>query len=400
MAYEFKLPDIGEGIVEGEVVRWLIQTGQEIDEDQPMVEVMTDKATVEIPSPVKGTVVECRGNEGALVEVGATLVVIETGEKKNVPSQDSSNRKVSSRRSNKVSIARRHGSQSQILATPAIRRRAQQMKIDLAQITGTGPGGRITEQDLANFQTQIAAGKAPVNMYGSVERVAYHGVRRSIGDHMVQATSSIPHFTYVEEVDVTNLVRMRQRAQGEKEFQGIRLTYLPYILKALVFELIRYPYLNACLDLESGEIELRKYYNIGVATQSKEGLVVPVIRSVDQKSLLELAQEIAHVSHLARQGELKLEHLQGGTFTVTSLGALGGIGATPIINHPEVAILGVHKIAPRAVVRSGQIVIREIMHLSLSQDHRIVDGSVGAHFLHQVIAHLEEPETWVKDADL
>ncbi len=386
MPYQFRLPDIGEGIVEGEVVRWLVRIGDEIEEDQPMVEVMTDKATVEIPSPVKGRVVEQGGNEGDVVQVGSVLVVIETGKEE---AQSQPAHTAAHTPAHRPPIRRRRKT-ARILATPAIRRLATQMKIDLEGVKGTGPGGRITREDLTRAQAPAPVSPAAA---GPTERIPYRGIRRRIGDHMLQASNQAPHFTYVEEVDVTELVRMRQRAQGSGEFQGVRLTYLPYILKALGHELKRHPDLNARLDLDAGEIELRKYYNIGVATQTEEGLMVPVIRNVDRKSLPDLAREIAQVSQLAREGNLKLEHLQGSTFTVTSLGALGGIVATPIVNYPEVAILGVHKIAPRPVVRSGRIVIREIMHLSLSQDHRVVDGAVGARFLQDVIARLESPGT-------
>ncbi|MDE2926963.1 MAG: dihydrolipoamide acetyltransferase family protein [Acidobacteriota bacterium] len=389
MPYQFRLPDIGEGIVEGEVVRWLVRIGDEIEEDQPMVEVMTDKATVEIPSPVKGRVVEQGGNEGDVVQVGSVLVVIETG-KEEAESQPVHTKSHTPTRRPPI---RRRRKTARILATPAIRRLAKQMKIDLEGVKGTGPGGRITREDLTRAQAPAPVSPAVPTAAGPTERIPYRGIRRRIGDHMLQASNHAPHFTYVEEVDVTELVRMRQRAQGSEEFQGVRLTFLPYILKALAHELKRHPDLNARLDLDAGEIELRKYYNIGVATQTEEGLMVPVIRNVDRKSLPELAREISRISQLAREGNLKLEHLQGSTFTVTSLGALGGIVATPIVNYPEVAILGVHKIAPRPVVRSGRIVIREIMHLSLSQDHRVVDGAVGARFLQDVIARLESPET-------
>lgn len=389
MPYRFRLPDIGEGIVEGEVVRWLVPVGDEVEEDQPMVEVMTDKATVEIPSPVKGRVVEHGGNEGDTVQVGSVLVVIDTGKDEAEAKPVRTAPHAPARRP----PIRRRRTTVRVLATPAIRRLAKQMKIDLEKVKGTGPGGRITKNDLNRAQTPAPVSPAAPAAAGPTERIPYRGIRRRIGDHMLQASNQAPHFTYVEEVDVTELVRMRQRAQGSAEYQGVRLTYLPYILKALAHELKRHPDLNARLDLDAGEIELRKYYNIGVATQTEEGLMVPVIKNVDQKSLLELAREISRVSRLAREGNLKQEHLQGSTFTVTSLGALGGIVATPIVNYPEVAILGVHKIAPRPVVRSGRIVIREIMHLSLSQDHRVVDGAVGARFLQDVIARLESPET-------
>ena len=292
MPYRFRLPDIGEGIVEGEVVRWLVPVGDEVEEDQPMVEVMTDKATVEIPSPVKGRVVQHGGNEGDTVQVGSVLVVIDTGkdEAESTPVHTAPHTPA-----HRPPIRRRRTT-ARVLATPAIRRLAKQMKIDLEGVKGTGPGGRITKQDLTRARTPAPVSPAVPAAAGPTERIPYRGIRRRIGDHMLQASNHAPHFTYVEEVDVTELVRMRQRAQGSEEFQGVRLTYLPYVLKALGHELKRHPDLNARLDLDAGEIELRKYYNIGVATQTKAGLMVPVIRNVDRKSLPQLAREISRVS--------------------------------------------------------------------------------------------------------
>ena len=391
MAFEFKLPDIGEGIVEGEIVRWLVKAGEKLDEDQPMVEVMTDKATVEISSPVAGTVSRCFGEAGDIVKVGDTLVVIDTGgeespaEEAPVSPDDSAPVPVQSVPAEPV--PQRSG--GPVLATPAIRRLAREMEVDLSQVTGTGPGGRVSREDLERFQ------KKPVTETGGEETLPYRGIRRRIGERMVQSVITAPHFTYVEEIDVTELVQLREQQRKSPEFEGVRLTYLPFIMKALVLGFKEYPLLNSTLNQEADVIEFKQDYNIGIATQTPDGLLVPVVKNAEGRSIQELAAEIARLSEAAQKAQIQLEDLQGGTFTITSLGALGGIMATPIINFPEVAILGVHKIVQRPVVRSGEIVIREMMNLSLSQDHRVVDGAIGAQFIQLIKSHLESPESLV-----
>ena len=391
MAFEFKLPDIGEGIVEGEIVRWLVKAGEKLDEDQPMVEVMTDKATVEISSPVAGTVSRCFGEAGDIVKVGDTLVVIDTGgeespaEEAPVSPDDSAPVPVQSVPAEPV--PQRSG--GPVLATPAIRRLAREMEVDLSQVTGTGPGGRVSREDLERFQ------KKPVTETGGEETLPYRGIRRRIGERMVQSVITAPHFTYVEEIDVTELVQLREQQRKSPEFEGVRLTYLPFIMKALVLGFKEYPLLNSTLNQEADVIEFKQDYNIGIATQTPDGLLVPVVKNAEGRSIQELAAEIARLSEAAQKAQIQLEDLQGGTFTITSLGALGGIMATPIINFPEVAILGVHKIVQRPVVRSGEIVIREMMNLSLSQDHRVVDGAIGARFIQLIKSHLESPKSLV-----
>ena len=391
MAFEFKLPDIGEGIVEGEIVRWLVKAGEKLDEDQPMVEVMTDKATVEISSPVAGTVSRCFGEAGDIVKVGDTLVVIDTGgeespaEEAPVSPDDSAPVPVQSVPAEPV--PQRSG--GPVLATPAIRRLAREMEVDLSQVTGTGPGGRVSREDLERFQ------KKPVTETGGEETLPYRGIRRRIGERMVQSVITAPHFTYFEEIDVTELVQLREQQRKSPEFEGVRLTYLPFIMKALVLGFKEYPLLNSTLNQEADVIEFKQDYNIGIATQTPDGLLVPVVKNAEGRSIQELAAEIARLSEAAQKAQIQLEDLQGGTFTITSLGALGGIMATPIINFPEVAILGVHKIVQRPVVRSGEIVIREMMNLSLSQDHRVVDGAIGARFIQLIKSHLESPKSLV-----
>ncbi len=394
MAYEFRLPDIGEGVVEGEIVRWLVQAGDTVSEDQPMVEIMTDKATVEIPSPVKGKVLETRGGEGETVSVGSTLVVVEAEGQipvDHAPERrgDTPARPSEAEEPQKVPRAK---AAAEVLATPAVRRLARSRNIDLQQVSGTGPGGRITQEDLdrhASGGAQPSPAQKETVSPEEFETIPYRGLRRRIGDRLTLSHRSAVHYTYIEEVDATQLVELRNRYLETDESR--RLTYLPFILKAVVSGLKQYPLLNATLDEGKGEIKLFKNYDIGIATATPEGLIVPVVRNVDGKPLLPLADEILTLTESARNGRISLDNLKGSTFTVTSLGPLGGIAATPVINYPEVAILGIHKIAKRPVVRDGEIVIRETMNLSLSLDHRVVDGLVAAQFLHHVIRLLETP---------
>lgn len=381
MLYEFKFPDIGEGVVEGEIVRWLVKEGEGVQNDQPLVEIMTDKATVEIPSPRSGKIVGRFGEEGEVVAVGSTLVVIETEtaepavEKKEPPAEILASTRPTSRAQKAPSLA--------VLATPAIRKLAQELGVDLEETQGTGPGGRITKEDVERATAPASPSR--------VETIPYRGLRKKIGEHMVASKTRAPHYTYVEEADFTELVRVRQQMLASSPGQEVRITYLPFIMKAVVEGLQKHPLLNSTLDEEKGVIQVKKYYNLGIATATPEGLIVPVVRDTDQKSVAELAREVAELSAAAHDGKIKLEDLRDGTFTITSLGPLGGILATPIINYPEVAILSVHKISPRPVVRAGEIVVRDMVYLSLSLDHRVVDGVIGAEFLRDVIAILESP---------
>jgi len=394
MAYEFKLPDIGEGVVEGEIVRWLVSTGDAVEEDQPMVEVMTDKATVEIPSPVKGTVTKTVGGEGDIIAVGATLVVIDVGD---LGSAEIPGQKQAKEADGPADESGKGGTPTKktaagggALATPAVRNVARKRGIDLSLVTGSGPGGRITKDDLDQFvkTDAVAAAVGQAEPEASIERIPYRGLRRKIGAHLSLSKRSAVHYTYVEEVDVSSLVELRDslRVRGYDH-----LNYLPFVLKAVVAGLKKFPIVNSTLDDEKEEILLKKVYHLGIATATEQGLVVPVIRDVDKKSLLELSSDIERLIAAARDGKSKLEDLKGSTFTVTSLGRMGGLVATPVINYPEVAILGVHRIEKRPVVREGAIVIRDMMNLSLSADHRVVDGYVAAEFIHCMMRFLESP---------
>ncbi len=384
MLFQFKLPDIGEGVVEGEIVKWLVGDGDSVREDQPLVEVMTDKATVEIPSPVAGKVAKRHGQEGGTISVGAVLVEIETGN--GAPQQQAR----SVEREMAVPL-RRAQHATDVLATPAVRRLARERGVDLNKVKGSGSAGRITMEDLSQYQPETETAGAAVQPAMGLEpeeTVPYRGLRRKIGERMVASKTTAPHYTYVEEVDVSELSRVRNIYN---EMSGGRLTYLPFIIKAVVEGLRKYPLLNSSLDDENGVIRVKHYYNIGIATATEDGLIVPVIKDADQKSVLDLGKEIARLGEAAKAGKIKVEELKGGTFTITSLGSLGGLMATPIINYPEVAILGLHKISPRPVVKDNQVVVREIMNLSISLDHRVVDGVVAAQFIAHVRMYLENP---------
>jgi pyruvate dehydrogenase E2 component (dihydrolipoamide acetyltransferase) len=389
MPYEFKLPDIGEGVVEGEIVQWLIQAGEIIEEDQLMVEIMTDKATVEIPSPVAGTVLRIIGVEGEAVAVGTTLVVIEGA---NQAPPEAAPKSSSKNTGKSLAIDPVPPGKERSMATPAVRQLARKIGIDLATLHGSGAEGRITRKDVERAAASTAPEEGVLNLEKDADsdRIPYRGLRKKIGDHMVASKRFAPHYTYVDEVDVTKLSALRDSLNSTSS--ETRLSFLPFLVKACVLALKKYPLLNAMLDEENQIIQLKNHYNIGVATATDKGLLVPVLKSAERKTLSELGREIEDLSAKVKSGKAQLADLKGGTFTITSLGALGGIFATPIINYPEVAILGVHKIQPRPIVCRGEIVVREVMNLSLSLDHRVVDGVVGAQFLNEMIRTIEEPD--------
>jgi pyruvate dehydrogenase E2 component (dihydrolipoamide acetyltransferase) len=408
--FEFRLPDIGEGVVEGEVVKWHVKPGDTVAEDQPMVEVMTDKATVEIPSPKAGVVKEIRAAEGSTCPVGAVMVVIEEagGASKAAPKDVEpptaptarEERQFETKTPANVISMRPEASGGKVLATPATRKLARDLGVDLSTVNATGPNGRVTLDDVraaqnggGSAQAATARAYAPLATHAeaSDERIPFRGVRKKIAENMHRSRQTAAHFTYVEEADMTELAALRKRAKSRAEERGIKLSFLPFIIKAVCAGLKKFPIVNATLDESKQEIVLRKRYHIGVAAASDAGLLVVVVRDADQKSLFQIAQELDELSEKAKHGKASREEMTGSTFTISSLGALGGVLATPIINFPEVAILGVHKIKPTPAVRDGQIVVRDIMNLSISLDHRIVDGYEGAKFLQHVIGLLQDP---------
>jgi pyruvate dehydrogenase E2 component (dihydrolipoamide acetyltransferase) len=369
MAYEFKLPDLGEGLTEGEIARWLVTEGQELAEDDPLVEIQTDKTTVEIPSPAAGTVTKILVGEGEVVPVGTVLVVI------GGDATESAAPSAPAARRESVPVTQSpSGAQGRVQATPIVRRIAEELGVDLALLSGTGPNGRITEADVraAGGDLVLQEHKVPQGRVSEGRREPVRGVRRQIVEHLTRAHREVPAVTFVEECDFTAL--------DVKQL-------VPLALKATAAALREFPELNA--RLEGDEIVYLERYDIGVAVQTDQGLIVPVVRGCDTASLAELTTEVARLAEAARTGTLKPEELRDGTFTVTSAGKLGGVFVTPLVNHPEVGILGIHRIAPRPVVVDGEIVVRHIGNVSVTFDHRVVDGARAAAFTLDVIARLE-----------
>ena len=406
MAFEFRLPDIGEGVVEGEIVKWHVRPGQNVKEDDPLVEVMTDKATVMIPSPRKGTILETRGEEGGIVKVGAILLTLETADGATKATAQKTEKKETPKaepqpKQSAPATPQSESSKGRALATPALRKMAQDMGIDINAVNGTGPGGRITKEDIVNFQSagasrQTSTPAAPpkfavIGGSEKVEEIPFRGLRKKVAEKMTESKTHAVHYTYVDEVDVSQLVNLRNSLKDEASSKKVKLTYLPFIINALVEGLKKYPLLNSSLDEQNGKILVRHYYHMGIGVATPDGLTVVVVKNADQKSLFDLANEVERLSEAARQNKVALEDLKGSTFTITSLGTMGGMFATPVINYPEVAIVGIHKIEQRPVVHEGQIVIRDRMYLSLSFDHRVVDGAVGAEFTQYVKRFLENP---------
>ncbi len=371
MAYELKLPDLGEGLTEGEVARWLVSEGQEVAEDDPLVEIQTDKTTVEIPSPAAGIVSSILVAEGEVAAVGTVLVVI-GGEGAEPVGKQQRAKPAPQPQAASVPPVSAPPPGARVRATPLVRRIAQELGVDLAALTGTGPQGQITEQD-------VRSGAAPKPIEDA-RREPLRGVRRLIAEHLTTSHREVPAVTVVEECDFTAL----DEARGER-------TYLPYLLEAAASSLQGFPELNATLEGE--EIVFWQRYDLGLAVQTADGLVVPVLKGADEKSLDELENEARRLAEAASGGTLTREELRGSTFTVTSAGKLGGLFATPLVNFPEVAILGLHRIAERPVVRAGQIVVRKIGWLSCTFDHRVVDGARASAFLLDVIERLEAAGT-------
>jgi 2-oxoisovalerate dehydrogenase E2 component (dihydrolipoyl transacylase) len=450
--YIVKVPDIGEGTTEAEIVKWHVAPGQEIREEDPLVDVMTDKATVEIPAPIAGTVVAIEGQIGEKRPVGSQLVTLDVvgaghvaeaakppvakasasphppgaaapGPPSPAVRERETNRatKASSRAAPKgngaavISLSRTAGEGGEApwaepgegqrrsavarkpgakpLASPAVRRRAWDLGIELQFVLGSGPAGRITQQDLEAYAAagaHPAAGPMPLARRDGVEEVPITGLRRAIAEHLQQSKRHIPHFSYIEEVDVTALEELRAELNARHESRG-HLTLLPLLIRAIVNAVAEHPQVNSRFDDEAGVLHRHNAVHVGVATQTDAGLMVPVLHHAEAFDLWQAAAEIARLADAARAGKATREELTGSTITVTSLGALGGLAATPVINYPEVAIVGVNRIAERPVVRDGQVVIRKMMNLSSSFDHRIVDGWAAASFIQRVKHDLEQP---------
>jgi pyruvate dehydrogenase E2 component (dihydrolipoamide acetyltransferase) len=421
MAYQLILPDIGEGVVEAEVQKWFVKPGDEVAEDQPLVEVMTDKATVTIPSPKRGRVTRLLWKEGEVARVHAPLLEMElevaaTGTGQAHAASVSLAAPVAHAppplptpaavTATVIPIAAAAPA-GNALAAPAVRALARQLGIDINTVAGSGPGGRVTKQDLeattgasggpARGALALPSSRPPASGERRIEVVPVRGLRRRISEKMAQSKRTAAHFTFVEQVDATDLLAVKERIAAKAAGQGVKVTFLPFIVKAVVAALREHPWLNASLDEAKGEIQVKRWYDIGIASATDQGLVVPVVRSADQLSLLDIAREIERLSADTKAGKGRPEDMGGSTFTITSLGALGGLFATPIINTPEVAILGVHRMRPTPLVKDGAIAVRQVMHLSLSFDHRVIDGHVGAAFTYAVIERLEDPSLLFMD---
>jgi len=413
MMKEVLLPELAESVVEGEIVKWLVAEGEAVQADQPLVEVMTDKVTVELPSPYAGVLRQQLIKEGQVVAVQTPLALIEEaasaepeepdeGESLSLfkPSADDNVAPtVQVRRATKAAPPPRATGVHRVLAVPAARKLARELGVELAQVTGSGPHGRIRVEDVRAFN-QAPARAAPVGYQAPSsgyaereERLPLRGLRRVIAKAMLASHQQTVRTLHVDEADVSGLVALRGKLKPLAEAQGVKLTYLPLIMKAVVVALRAYPILNASLDEAAGEIVIKRYYNLGVAVATEAGLVVPVIKDVDQKGILALAQELSALADKARDGKLAPEDIKGGSFSITNVGSLGGLFSFPIINVPEAAILGVHTIKKRPVVMpDDSIAAREMLYLSLSFDHRLIDGAEAANFTNHLISLLETPE--------
>ena len=422
---DFKFPDVGEGITEGEIVKWHIKVGDTVKEDQTIAEVETDKAVVQIPSPTSGKIIKVLAKEGETVKVGQVIVQIGGKDAKTAPpSKEPEKPKVpTSKKKGSVGVvgdleeapdeptpakeAPKEETKTEttdILALPAVRKVAKELGVDLGSIHGSGKDGSITKEDV-----EMAAGKIKksvvshpgikvtkkYDMYGYIEHVPLHGLRKTIAKNMMNAQQHTAFVTHMDEVDVTHLVEVREKEKERLEKQGIKLTYLPFIIKAIIKGCEKHPLLNATLDEEAQEIIIKKYYNIGIAVDTEQGLIVPVIKRAKEKSVPDLAKEIIHLAELARTRKINIMDLQGGTITITSLGSIGGVFATPIINYPEVANIGIGKIKDKPVVVNGKIVVRKMLTMFVTFDHRVVDGAEAARFLNVVMEHLNDPDLFL-----
>ena len=407
----FKLPDVGEGVVEGEIVKWNVKPGDTVKEDEPLVELMTDKATVAIPSTVNGKVVSTTGNPGDMIPVGSDLIVFEVDgdgssepepEPEPEPGPEPEPEPESQAKLEPVVatptapvVSQPVSSGSRPLASPAVRRRAREAGVDLSSVSGTGPAGRISHDDLDTFISgggRLAAVQSGIKLTG-VEEHPVIGLRRKIAEKMAISKRNAAHFSYFEEVDVTELENLRQHLNSTRSSEQPKLTYLPFIVQALVKAIRKFPQCNAIYDEEKGVVFRHQAVHVGISTQTDDGLMVPVIKHAEAIDVWDTANELVRVTSAARAKTATVEELTGSTITITSLGAMGGLGATPIINHPEVSIVSIHAARDRAVVREGEIVVRKMMNLTSSFDHRIIDGYDGALLIQELKSMLENPAT-------
>jgi pyruvate dehydrogenase E2 component (dihydrolipoamide acetyltransferase) len=420
VATEFKLPDLGEGVEAGDVVTVLVSEGDTIEQEQGVVELETDKALIEVPSGIAGTITKIHVSAGDRIPVGATLITVEeSGGAAEAPAEEPAETPADTTPAPQAQPKSTPESAVQseapvapapapvegdpIPAAPATRRMARELGVDLTQVSGTGSGGRIVQDDV---KTHVRSGQSVApsvgtptapplpdfSKWGDIQRQPLSKIRQVIGKNMSVAWSQIPHVTQFDKADATDLEAFRQRNKAAAETHGGRLTPTVLILKAVITALKAFPQANASLDVAANELIIKNYYNLGIAVDTERGLMVPVIKDVDRKDIFQLAAELTSIGERARTNKIGLDELQGGTFTVTNLGSLGVGAFTPIVNHPEVAILGLGRSVEEAVVRNGRIEPRLMMPIAFSYDHRVVDGADGARFVRKIVDSLENPE--------
>ncbi|MDG5789485.1 dihydrolipoamide acetyltransferase family protein [Evansella sp. AB-P1] len=432
MAYEFKMPDIGEGIHEGEIVKWEVKEGQEVKEDDVLCEVQNDKAVVEIPSPVDGKVHKIHVEEGVVTTVGTVIITFETdavqppsahGDHEEDAPVEEKTEAVEQAKEEEASEPAAHvevDENRRVIAMPSVRKYAREKGVTIAKVAGSGKNGRILKEDIDNFvsggapvaeapaaeesqtvDTSVAE-KKPVAPYTPANaeletREKMSGIRKAISKAMVNSKHTAPHVTLMDEIEVTDLVAHRKKFKEVGAQKGIKLTYLPYVVKALTSALREYPMLNTSLDDSTDEIVHKHYYNIGIAADTEKGLLVPVVKDTDRKSIFAISDEINQLATKAREGSLSGDEMKGASCTITNIGSAGGQWFTPVINHPEVAILGLGRIAEKAVVRDGEVVVAPVLALSLSFDHRIIDGATAQHALNHIKRLLNDPQLIVME---
>lgn len=434
MAYKFRLPDIGEGIHEGEIVKWFVKPGDKIEEDTILAEVQNDKAVVEIPSPVEGTIEKVLVEEGTLTTVGTILLEIDapgyedlelhghkddedTTEQQVQQTAEQAAPEAPTEQAPQKEAAKPAGT-SRVIAMPSVRKFARQNDVDITQVTGTGKNGRVLKEDIEAFKNggQTTAEAAPVEETAAPQEAAapqapavpegefpetrekISAMRRMIAKAMVHSKHTAPHVTLMDEVDVTALVAHRKKFKEVAAEKGIKLTYLPYVVKALVSTLREFPALNCSFDDETEEIITKHYYNIGIAADTDRGLLVPVVKNADRKSVFAISNEINELADKARNGKLASNEMKGASCSISNIGSAGGQWFTPVINHPEVAILGVGRIAEKPVIKDGEIVAAPVLALSLSFDHRMIDGVTAQNAMNQIKRLLSDPELLLMEA--
>lgn len=411
--YEFRFPDIGEGIAEGTLLKWLVEEGDTIKEGDFVAEVETDKVTTEIPSPKTGKVLELKFEEGEDINVGDVFIIISDSSEgsKEVEKESSeeetagvvgeilaSSEEIPASTEGLISKEKPQ-KKRKVLATPVARKLAKDLDVDINMVEGTGPNGRVMKDDIRRYKESLETKKVEEMKLPEIdveeekiERIPLTRIRKTIAERMSQSRFTIPHTTAMEEINISNLYEFRNKYKNIVEDEDIKITYLPFIIKAVILALKEYPEFNSSLDEEKEELILKHFYNIGIATDTDRGLMVPVLRDADKKSIVEIAREIEDLSTRAKNNEVSIEELRGGTFSITNYGSIGGLFGIPIINYPESAILGIGRIVEKPVVKDGEIVIEKVLPLSLSYDHRIIDGASGARFLAILSEALKEPE--------